>query len=120
MALGPLVLAYDAECSLCVKRAEALQARDTRGLLVLFPLQHPELVRMAPELAGLKLHGELHGLDLATRRVFKGPDLLPELAARLPRWAWAAPLLRLPGLAKALAWFTLRRDEARFRRSGRG
>lgn len=113
---GPLLVAYDAECSLCVKRAEALRARDSRGLLVLFPLQHPELARMAPELAGLRLHGELHGLDLATRRVLKGPELLPELASRLPRWAWAAPLLRIPGLARAVAWATLKRDEARFRR----
>ncbi len=119
MALGPLVLAYDAECSRCVKRAEGLQAADRRGLLVLFPLQHPELVRMAPELAGRRLHGELHGLDLATREVYSGAALLPEIASRLPRWAWAAPLLRLPGVARAVAWATLKRDEARFRRSGR-
>lgn len=116
---GPLLLAYDAECGLCVKRAEGLRARDRAGNLVLFPFQHPELIRMAPELAGRRLHGELHGMDLATRQVWSGPALLPELAARLPRWAWAAPLLRLPGVAKAVAWFTLRRDEARFRRSGR-
>ncbi len=119
MALGPLLLAYDAECSRCCQRAQALQARDARGLLILFPLQHPELVRMAPELAGRRLHGELHGLDLETREVWSGADLLPELAARLPGWRWAAPILRIPGLARAVAWFTLKRDEARFRRSGR-
>lgn len=118
MAHGPLLVAYDAECSLCAKRAEALRARDRRGLLVLFPLQHPELARMAPELAGRRLHGELHGLDLETRRVWTGASLLPELAARLPRWAWAAPLLRIPGIARAVAWATLKRDEARFRRRG--
>ena len=117
MARGPLLLAYDAECSRCVKRAEALQAMDAKGLLVCFPLQHPELVKLAPELAGRRLHGELHGLDLTTREVWAGAALLPELAARLPRWAWAAPLLRVPGVARLVAWATLKRDEARFRRA---
>jgi len=44
-----LILAYDAECSLCRKRADWIAARDKQGLLTLFPLQHPDLVRIAPE-----------------------------------------------------------------------
>ncbi len=116
MTRHPLLLAYDAECSLCVKRADWIAARDAEGLLTLFPLQHPELAKMAPELAGLTLHGELHGLDLGTRAVLQGPALLPEILSRLPRWCWLAPLLRLPGMARFASWFMLKRDERRFQR----
>jgi predicted DCC family thiol-disulfide oxidoreductase YuxK len=116
MAKTPLLLAYDAECSLCVKRADWIAARDAAGLLTLFPLQHPELAKIAPELAGRTLHGELHGLDLSTRVLLQGPPLLPEILSRLPRWRLVAPLLRLPGMARFAAWFMLKRDERRFQR----
>lgn len=119
MPKPPLLVAYDGECSLCRKRADWLQRRDTRGLLVLFPVQHPELVRLAPELAGRPLLGELHGMDLRTRTVFRGPTLLPELLSRLPRWRAVAPVLRLPGLARFAAWFMLKRDERRYRQGAR-
>jgi predicted DCC family thiol-disulfide oxidoreductase YuxK len=114
-----LLVAYDAECHVCRKKADWLRGRDREGLIEVFPLQHPDLAAIAPELAGRFLHGELHGLDLATRRVFRGPALLPELLSRLPGWKLAAPLLRLPGLARFAAWFVLRRDERRFRRAMR-
>ena len=117
MARTPLLLAYDAECSSCIKRADWIAARDAWGLLTLFPLQHPEMAKIAPELAGRDLHGELHGLDLGTRAVLTGPALLPEILSRLPRWRWVAPLLRLPALAHLAAWFVLKRDERRFQRS---
>ncbi len=114
-----LLVAYDAECTHCRKKADWVRERDTAGLIEVFPLQHPELARIAPELAGRLLHGELHGLDLATRRVYRGADLLPELLSRLPRWKILAPMLRLPGVARCVAWFTLKRDERRFRRAMR-
>ena len=114
-----LLVAYDAECHHCVKKADWLRERDRDGLIEVFPLQHPDLASIAPELAGRFLHGELHGLDLATRRVLKGPALLPELLSRLPRWKLVAPLLRLPALARFVAWLTLKRDERRFRRAMR-
>ncbi|HET8714220.1 MAG TPA: DCC1-like thiol-disulfide oxidoreductase family protein [Holophagaceae bacterium] len=119
MPKAPLLVAYDGECSLCRKKADWLQRRDAHGLLVLFPVQHPELARLAPELAGRPLLGELHGLDLATRRVLKGAELLPELLGRLPGWRLLAPALRIPALARFAAWLTLKRDERRFRRSQR-
>lgn len=120
MTRTPLLLAYDGECSLCVKRADWIQARDRTGLLVLFPLQHPELVRMAPELAGQALHGELHGLDLSSRQVFRGPQLLPEILSRLSfPWPLWAPFLRWEPMAKAVAWVVLKRDERRFQKSVR-
>lgn len=120
MSKGPLLVAYDGECSLCVKRADWLQARDGKGLLVLFPLQHPELAQVAPELAGRPLHGELHGLDMGTRKVLTGPDLLPELLARLALpWPLLAPLMRIRPLARAAAWLVLKREERRFQRQFR-
>ena len=116
---SPLLLAYDGECSLCCKSADWLRVRDHQGLIHLFPLQHPELVKMAPELAGRALHGELHGLDLGTRQVWTGSALLAPLARRLPRWRWASPLLALPGIAPTLAWLWLKAAERRYRRTHR-
>lgn len=113
----PLLLAYDAECSLCMKRAEWIRARDAHGLLVLFPLQHPELARMAPELAGRTLHGELHGLDLGTRQVLTGEALLPALLRRMPfPWFFLAFPLRWRVLARLAGRFLLKREKRRFRR----
>ncbi|MBS1784635.1 MAG: DUF393 domain-containing protein [Acidobacteria bacterium] len=111
-----LLVAYDAECTHCRKKADWVRERDRDGLIEVFPLQHPDLARIAPELAGRFLHGELHGLDLATRTVLKGPPLLPELLSRLPRWKLVAPLLQIPGVARAAAWLILKRDERRFSR----
>lgn len=101
MARGLLLVAYDAECPPCCRRADWIRARDRRGRVVFFPLQNPELVRLAPELAGLDLHGEVHGLDLDRRTVYRGADLLAEALLRLPGWSWAGRLLRLPGLRQA-------------------
>lgn len=117
MAKAPLLVAYDGECHHCRKKADWVRERDAWGLIEVFPLQHPDLVRIAPELAGRQLHGELHGMDLRSRQVYRGPALLPELLSRLPRWRVVAPLLRLPGLARLVAWSALKRDERRFRRN---
>lgn len=119
MARTPLLVAYDGECHTCRKKADWVRERDAWGLIEVFPLQHPDLVQIAPELAGRLLHGELHGLDLRSRAVYRGPSLLPELLSRLPRWRLIAPLLRLPGLASFVAWFTLQRDERRFQSGSR-
>lgn len=99
-----LLIAYDAECGPCRRLVDWIGARDRQGLMAFFPLQNPELVRMAPEFAGRPLHGEVHGMDLASRETWSGAALLPRILARLPRWCWLAPLLRLPGLRQALAW----------------
>jgi predicted DCC family thiol-disulfide oxidoreductase YuxK len=100
--MAPLLLAYDAECSLCRTLVGWVQARDRGGLVIPFPLQNPELVRMAPELAGRELGEALHALDTGSRRVFRGGDCLAPLLARLRGWNLLAPLLRLPGV-RALA-----------------
>jgi len=100
---APLLLAYDAECPLCRRLVDWVQRRDRWGLIIPFPLQNPELVRMAPELAGRPLQEALHGLDTGTRQVRAGGDLLPWVARRLPWWRFWAPILRLPGLARLLS-----------------
>lgn len=101
-----LLIAYDGECSLCIRRADWLKRQDIRAQLMLFPLQHPELVRTAPELAGRKLHGQVHGMDLTTREVFIAEELLRPLLRALPRWAWLTPFLLIPGLRSWIGrWF---------------
>lgn len=116
---GSLILAYDAECSLCCRMMDRLRERDRGGLLVFFPLQGKDLALFAPELAGRDLHGEIHGLEEGSRRVWSGAALLPHVLGRLPRLRWLAPLLRVPGISHFVAWIWRRRVERRFRISGK-
>lgn len=108
-----LLVAYDAECGPCCRLADRIRSRDRRGLVVFFPVQNPELARLAPELAGRDLHGDVHGLDLERRSVHHGVGLLAEVLARLPGWAWAGLLVRLPGPRHFAAWIWRRRVERR-------
>jgi hypothetical protein len=87
-----------------------IQRRDTSGLVVSFPFQNAELVRVAPELAGLPQAGQVHGYDARTRQVHSGAGMLPSLLSRLPGWGWLAPLAVLAPLA-ALFYAYLRRGE---------
>ncbi len=101
-----LLIAYDGECSLCIRRADWLKRQDTQAQLMLFPLQHPELVRIAPELAGRTLHGQVHGMDLTTREVFIAGELLSPLVKALPRWSWLSLFFVIPGLRTWIGhWF---------------
>jgi predicted DCC family thiol-disulfide oxidoreductase YuxK len=93
---APLLIAYDAECPRCRHWVDWVQRRDRWGLVIPFPLQNPELIRMAPELAGLPLDQAIHGLDTNTREVKSGARLLTAVGVRLPRWRWLA---HIPGLA---------------------
>ena len=97
---APLLIAYDAECDHCRRMMNWICTRDTGGLIVTFPFQNSELVRVAPELAGYPLDLELHGLDTMTRRVLVGAELLPRICLRLPRWRWVAPLMWIPGFSR--------------------
>lgn len=114
-----LLVAYDAESAPCRRFVDWVGARDRNGSIVFFPLQNPELVRLAPELAGRPLHGEVHGIDLGGRQVRSGAALLPWVLARLPSWGWAALALRLPGLGPAAAWLWSRRIARTRERQGR-
>jgi len=116
---APLVLAYDPACTLCCRMALWLARRDIQGLLLILPVRDPELLRLAPELGGRPVEKEIHGLDLATREVWAGADLLRPIARRLPGWRWLAPALALPGLTGVLNRIYLRWAAWRFRRTGR-
>ena len=116
---APLLLAYDPACTLCCRMALWLAQRDRRGLLLVVSLRDPELLRLGPELAGKPLEREIHGLDLATREVRAGADLLRPIARRLPGWRWLAPLLALPGCPGLVNRLYLRWSVWRFRRTGR-
>ncbi|MFN7958612.1 MAG: DUF393 domain-containing protein [Holophagaceae bacterium] len=116
---APLLLAYDPACTLCCRMALWLVRRDRRGLLMTFSVRDPNLLELAPELGGRPVEKEIHGLDLDTREVWVGADLLRPIARRLPGWQWAAPVLALPGLPKLLNRLYLRWAAWRFRRTGR-
>lgn len=115
---APLLLAFDPACTLCCRMTLWLSRRDRKGLLLALPLRDPALLELAPELAGRPVEREIHGLDLGTRQVWAGADLLRPIARRLPGWRWAAPLLALPGLPGLLNRIYLRWAAWRFRRTG--
>lgn len=97
---APLLVVYDAESSRARRWVHWIQTRDRHGLVVPFPFQNPELVKIAPELAGRPLHVYAHGLDTATRQVWTGPALTAQVWARLPGWRWVIFLNRIPGLSR--------------------
>jgi predicted DCC family thiol-disulfide oxidoreductase YuxK len=100
---------YDAESARNRRWVDWIRKRDQLGLIVSFPFQNPELVRIAPELAGRPLHLEVHGLDTGTRRVWVGDRLVPQIWARLPGWQWVKFLTWMPGLRKIITTLTLSR-----------
>jgi len=99
---SPYLLIYDAEDAQCRGLVDWVQKRDRSGLVVAFPFQNAELLRVAPELAGLFLERGIHGFDPRTRAVREGPRLLPCVLAHLPFWRWLAPLARIPLVSRLL------------------
>ncbi|MDP1833062.1 MAG: DUF393 domain-containing protein [Geothrix sp.] len=116
---APLLLAYDPACTLCCRMALWLARRDRQGRLLIVSVRDPELLALAPELAGRPVEKEIHGLDLGTRDIRAGADLLRPIARRLPGWRWLSPLLGLPGFPALLNRLYLRWATGRFRRTGR-
>lgn len=96
-----------------------LARRDRQGLLLILPVRDPELLVLAPELGGRPVEKEIHGLDLGTREVRAGAELLRPIAQRLPGWRWVAPVLAIPGFPRLLNRFYLHWAAWRFRRTGR-
>jgi hypothetical protein len=99
-APSTLLLVYDAEDFRCRRLVDWVGARDRDGLVVTFPYLNGELARMAPELAGLDFPGMVYTLDLETREVRGGTEIVPGLVRRLPTWAWAQAPAKLPLVAK--------------------
>lgn len=93
---APLLVVYDAESARSRRWVDWIRKRDHHGLIVSFPFQNPELVSIAPELAGRPLHLAVHGLDTGTRRVWVGDHLVPQVWARLPGWRWVIFLTYIP------------------------
>ena len=114
---APLLLAYDPACIHCCRLALGLARRDQRGLLLILSVRDPDLLALAPELAGKPMEKEIHGLDLGTREVCAGADLLRPIARRLPAWWWLALLFRIPGIPTLTNWTFLRWSAWRFRRT---
>lgn len=116
---APLILAYDPACTICCRMALWLARRDRRGLLLITNLRDPDLLALAPELAGKPLEKEIHGLDLGTRAIYAGADLLRPIARRLPGWKWLSPVLAVPAFPALANRIYLRWAAWRFRRTGR-
>jgi predicted DCC family thiol-disulfide oxidoreductase YuxK len=100
--LAPLLVVYDAESHQGRRWVDWIQKRDSQGLIVPFPCQNPELVRIAPELAGRPLQRTIHGLDTLTRQVWAGENLPPQVWARLPGWRWVIFLTWIPGISRII------------------
>jgi predicted DCC family thiol-disulfide oxidoreductase YuxK len=105
---GTLLLVYDAEALRCRRLVDWVGRHDRDGLVVTFPYLNGELVRVAPELAGLEFPGRVYTLDLETREVQEGSGIVPGLLRRLPAWSWALLLTPLPGAAGLLLAFMRR------------
>lgn len=116
---APLLLAYDPACTLCCRMALWLARGDRQGLLHIVSLRDPDLLTLAPELAGRPVEKEIHGVDLGTREVRTGADLLRPIARRLPGWQWLSPILGIPGFPHLINRIYLRWAAWRFRRTGR-
>ena len=119
MASHLLLVAYDAECPHCRSVVDWAAARDGRGLIVFFPIQNQELLRMAPELGGLPLSETIYGVDASTRRVFSAGTLWLQMAIRLPRWWLFGHIFSLPGL-RALTGVAYRLHSKGKCRAGQG
>jgi hypothetical protein len=97
-----LVLGYDAEDPRCRRLVDWVGARDREGLVVAFPFQNGELVRIAPELAGRIMPGEIHTLDMETRETRLGASAIPGILRRLPAWAWLGPAAGFPWVGRLI------------------
>lgn len=95
---GSLILVYDAEEPRHRRLVDRVGRADRNGLVVSFPYQNPELVRLAPELAGLEFKDRIYTLDTQSRRIAQDAGAVPALLRRLPAWAWAGPPSRVPFL----------------------
>jgi hypothetical protein len=100
---APLLVVYDAESNRYRRWMDGIRKRDSHGLIVSFPFQNPELVKIAPELAGRPLHLVIHGMDTRTRKVWVGEKLLPHIWARLPGWRWTLGFTWIPGFSSLMA-----------------
>lgn len=96
MTRDPLFVFYDGACGLCAGAVVWALRRDRARRLQPVPVPSEEATRRlgahaAHALESLHAWSERGGL-------VAGPDAVAALLARLPRWGWAAALLRAPGV----------------------
>lgn len=92
---GRAVLIYDAGCPVCRKAIAAVEASCAPGAFEYLPCGSEEASRRYPRVARADCFRVVH-LVLPDGRILAGGAATPELIDRLPRYRWAAPLLRLP------------------------
>ena len=87
---------YDGQCSLCQRSMEALAARDVRKVLRFVDLHSVDVKTVHPTLTPEACRDEMHVVT-PEGRVLKGFYAFRHLWGRLPRTAWMAPFLHVPG-----------------------
>jgi predicted DCC family thiol-disulfide oxidoreductase YuxK len=97
----PLRVFFDDECRLCSGAVAWALARDRAHRLRPTPARSPEARTVAGGLDPARLLEELHTWS-AREGVRAGSDAVAALLLRLPGWAWAGRVLRLP-LVRPLA-----------------
>jgi predicted DCC family thiol-disulfide oxidoreductase YuxK len=92
---GRTVLIYDAGCPLCRKAVGRIGAESSPGAFEFLPCGSEEALRRFP---GVPTADCLRAVRLVLPggAVLAGAAAAPEILARLPRYRWAAPFLRLP------------------------
>ncbi len=98
MDAGQAVLIYDGSCPVCRKTAGALGKRGFPGAFEFLPCDSAEVSRRYPQISRADCLRAVQ-LVLPDGTVLAGSAAAPEIAARIPRYRWIAPLLRLPAVA---------------------
>jgi predicted DCC family thiol-disulfide oxidoreductase YuxK len=96
--VGPAVLVYDAECSLCRASALWLMRRALAGgseTFEIIPCRSPVRRRRFPQVTEDACLTAMQ-LVLPDGRVLSGADAVPEILARIPRWRWLGRVFDLP------------------------
>lgn len=111
--MGPAVLIYDGDCSMCRASALWLMRRAlSRGELEILPCRSGARRARFPRVTDEACTTAMQ-LVLTDGRVLSGADAVPELLRRIRGWGWVAGMFALPGarpLARRLyAWMARNR-----------
>lgn len=111
--MGPAVLIYDGDCSMCRASALWLMRRAlSRGELEILPCRSGARRARFPRVTDEACRTAMQ-LVLPDGRVLSGADAVPELLRRIRGWGWVAGMFALPGarpLARRLyAWMARNR-----------
>jgi predicted DCC family thiol-disulfide oxidoreductase YuxK len=97
-AAGTAVVSlFDGDCGICTRTARWIGARDPAGRVERLDLRDPESAARFPGLSTDAVRANLHAID-AEGRIHVGLDGVIAVFGVLPRWAWVARILALPGV----------------------